>query len=191
MENIFTKPNARGSSFSLIILLVDVYLSPSIRTKYNWNLRNMKGRKTWTVQLKWRTSNAVWHRLGNPLSIYCILQSLVGTVFFPFSYYFSFVYPTNSSNSNNFLHKACLLRAELARIALAYDSEDIYEAANISDLSEFEGVWKSKTKKHSFEEAMELYQCAIESAQKFGFQQYEALGIPTLQLLQFYSILMI
>lgn len=61
-------------------------------------------------------------------------------------------------------------------MALAYDSEAIYEASNTSDLSEYEGAFNNNAKKHSFEEAMQFYQSAIESAQKFGFQQYEALG---------------
>lgn len=71
-----------------------------------------------------------------------------------------------------------MLKAELARLALTFQSHSIYDAVGLSDLSEFtESIWQSTTIKCSFEEAMELYERAIESAQKFGFQQYEALGI--------------
>lgn len=63
-----------------------------------------------------------------------------------------------------------------------YESSSVYKAANVVDLSEFETI-KTRKKMTRFEEAMEFYEAAIESAQKYGFQQYEALGI------QFYTCL--
>lgn len=75
------------------------------------------------------------------------------------------------------------MRAELARVALMFGSTTIYSPTNLSpsdsvlvDKSD-ESEEEEKSNKQDFESAVKLYEAAIESARRFGFQQFEALGI--------------
>jgi hypothetical protein len=142
------------------------------------------------------------------------------TFFFFFFFVFFVFYPFQRAN---FYHKALLMRAELARVALMFVSTSIYSAVNIDphdplfndswyddsdDNDEYDDIADSddadggetirekeakkekekknkknrrnnrnrKSKRQDFEEAMKLYESAIESAKQFGFQQYEAMG---------------
>lgn len=76
------------------------------------------------------------------------------------------------------------MRAELARVALMFSSTAIYEPTNLTpsdsvlaDESDYyEDDDDLKRTKQDFETAIRLYESAIESARRFGFQQFEALG---------------
>jgi hypothetical protein len=78
------------------------------------------------------------------------------------------------------------MRAEVARVASMFQSDAIYSAVRIDDdlmfknlggkLSDSDEVDKS-ARRRNFEEAIVLYEAAIESARRFGFQQYEAMSM--------------
>lgn len=71
--------------------------------------------------------------------------------------------PLASSCECNYMHKLLLLRAECARIAIILGSTAIFN----------DGTGQ----KQDFEEAVELYEAAIQSARTYGFIQYEVLGL--------------
>jgi hypothetical protein len=69
----------------------------------------------------------------------------------------------------NFRHKLLLIKAECARVSLILGSTAIFNRRVDGKLQE--------GKKQDFEEAMELYENAIQSAHSNGFAQYEVVGL--------------
>ena len=69
-------------------------------------------------------------------------------------------------------------------MAIMFQSDAIYSVVRVDDVSMFKDVGgrvsdrddrdKKGPKHRDFEEAMMLYEAAIESARQHGFQQYEA-----------------
>jgi hypothetical protein len=75
-----------------------------------------------------------------------------------------------------------LIQAECARVSLILGSTAIFarnketgkrEIGAKVKAKEGQGGKKRKRKKQDFEEAMELYEVAIQSARAYGFTQYE------------------
>lgn len=73
----------------------------------------------------------------------------------------------SNSCEGNHLHKLLLIRAECARVSLILGSTAIFNQEK----------GKEEAPKQDFEEAIELYENAIQSAKTYSFQQYEAIGI--------------
>jgi hypothetical protein len=70
----------------------------------------------------------------------------------------------------NFHHKLLLIKAECARVSLILGSTAIFNRNK-------DGQKPKESTKQDFEEAMELYESAIQSARTHGFAQYEILGL--------------
>lgn len=85
--------------------------------------------------------------------------------------FYSFIELINIFIRVNFVHKELLLRAEAARVSL-YLGSSLW----LSSIDDFINGVQLPTENLDFKEAMDLYERAIESASRFGFTQYEALG---------------
>eukprot|EP00026_Physarum_polycephalum_P000093 Phypoly_transcript_00093.p1 GENE.Phypoly_transcript_00093~~Phypoly_transcript_00093.p1 ORF type:complete len:2228 (+),score=422.82 Phypoly_transcript_00093:105-6788(+) len=75
----------------------------------------------------------------------------------------------------NFQHKLLLIKAECARVSLILGSTAIFNRSRKGNQMKIEV--EKEGKKQDFEEAMELYEAAIQSARAHGFAQYEVLAL--------------